>query len=42
MSGYSRDIIGRHGIIGKEVDFIQKPFSPRELTRKIREILDRK
>lgn len=40
MSGYSESMIGKHGIVGTEINFIQKPFSPYELTRKIRESLD--
>lgn len=41
MSGYMDDALGEHGLGGEEVDFIQKPFSPRVLAQKVREILDR-
>ncbi|MBW2047250.1 MAG: PAS domain S-box protein [Deltaproteobacteria bacterium] len=41
MSGYTDDIIADHGILEKDVDLIQKPFSKKELASKVREILDR-
>ena len=41
MSGYLDDALGEHGLAPDHVDFIQKPFSPRELALKVREILDR-
>lgn len=41
MSGYTEDVIAHHGVLEKGVDFIQKPFSARNLTEKVREVLDR-
>lgn len=41
-SGYMNDRLMRHGVSEKEVDFIQKPFAPDVLARKVREMLDRK
>jgi PAS domain S-box-containing protein len=41
MSGYTNDIIHKKGILEVGMDFIQKPLSPDELLRKVREILDR-
>jgi len=41
MSGYTGEIIAQHGILEKDVFFIQKPFTKEELTRKVRDLLDR-
>ncbi len=41
MSGYTDDAIVRHGVAVRDVDFIQKPFAPDALTRRVRAILDR-
>ena len=40
MSGYTADIIAHHGVIDEGMEFIQKPFSKKDLERKLREILD--
>ena len=40
MSGYIGDDVLRQGIQEKEVAFLQKPFAPLTLARKVREILD--
>lgn len=42
MSGYTDDIIARHGVLEKETHFIGKPFSPSTLAVKIRETLEAK
>ncbi len=42
MSGYTDHSIVEHGILNEKTNFIQKPFSPEFLARKVREILDRK
>ncbi len=41
-SGYSGDVIGEDGLLAKGVEFIQKPYRPEELARRIRAALDRK
>ncbi|MCP4342771.1 MAG: response regulator, partial [Desulfobulbaceae bacterium] len=40
MSGYSANVIARNGVLDKGVNFIQKPFSMKELGAKVREVLD--
>jgi CheY-like chemotaxis protein len=40
MSGYTADVIARHGVLDAGIAFIQKPFSKKELAKKIREVLD--
>ena len=40
VSGYTSDIIATHGVLDKGVNFLQKPFSVKELSRKVREVLD--
>ncbi|MEN6473306.1 MAG: PAS domain S-box protein [Syntrophaceae bacterium] len=40
MSSYAGDVIAHHGIAPELVHFIQKPFSFRALTEKVREALD--
>ena len=41
MSGYTDDSIGDHGVLQEGTNFIEKPFTAAELTRKVREVLDR-
>ena len=39
MSGYTADVIANRGVLEKEVQFIQKPFSIKDMAVKIREAL---
>jgi len=39
MSGYTDDSIVRHGVLESEMAFLEKPFTPESLTRKIREVI---
>jgi two-component system, cell cycle sensor histidine kinase and response regulator CckA len=40
MSGYTDDAIGHHGLLASDVHFIHKPFSVKQLARKVRTVLD--
>jgi len=40
MSGYTENIIAPHGVLEEGFFFVQKPFSLKELARKVREALD--
>jgi CheY-like chemotaxis protein len=40
MSGYTQDTIMRHGMLTREVFFIEKPFDPVTLAGKVRRVLD--
>jgi two-component system cell cycle sensor histidine kinase/response regulator CckA len=40
MTGYTDDVVVRHGVTQTGAHLIEKPFSPASLTRKVREILE--
>ena len=40
MSGYTANVIAHHGVLEEGVNFIQKPFSAKELAFKVRGALD--
>ncbi len=42
VSGYTDDVILRLGLAQAEVTFLQKPFTPTTLARKVRDVLDQK
>jgi CheY-like chemotaxis protein len=35
MSGYSADLIARHGILHGDANYLQKPFTPADLISKL-------
>jgi YesN/AraC family two-component response regulator len=39
VSGYTDDTIVRHGVLEPGLAFLQKPFSPKTLARKVGEVL---
>jgi PAS domain S-box-containing protein len=41
MSGYTDNAVLNHGVLATDAAFIQKPFSPATLSRKVRETLER-
>ena len=40
MSGYTEDAIARHGVLDPGTAFLEKPFTPHSLAKKVRELLD--
>jgi hypothetical protein len=39
-SGYTADVMEGHGKLDKNLHFIAKPFMPKELLMKIREVIE--
>jgi FixJ family two-component response regulator len=40
MSGYTDDAVARQGGLNTATFFLQKPFTPAQLAKKVREALD--
>ncbi len=40
ISGYTADVIDHHGVLDKEINFLQKPFAVQALVEKVRFVLD--
>jgi PAS domain S-box-containing protein len=42
LSGYTDDAIAHHGVLEAGIELLHKPFTPDTLTRRVREILDKR
>jgi two-component system sensor histidine kinase EvgS len=42
MSGYTANVIAHRGVLDRGINFIQKPFSKKDLALKVREVLEKK
>jgi CheY-like chemotaxis protein len=42
MSGYTADVVIHRGVLDDGINFIQKPFSVKDIAVKVREVLDAK
>jgi CheY-like chemotaxis protein len=40
MSGYTDDALAHHGVLDESLSFLEKPFSPAKLAKKVREVFD--
>jgi DNA-binding NtrC family response regulator len=40
MSGYTDDAVAHRGVFDSDSEFIEKPFTPDGLARKVREVLE--
>ena len=40
ISGYTEDVIGQHGVLKPGTNFLSKPYRPKSLLKKLKEILD--
>jgi two-component system, cell cycle sensor histidine kinase and response regulator CckA len=40
ISGYTSEAIAKHGVLEPRAKFLGKPFTPDDLLRKVREVMD--
>ena len=40
VSGYTNDALQHRGILNADIEYLAKPFSPVDFTRRVRSILD--
>jgi len=40
ISGYTSDAIVHHGVLDENIAFLEKPFTPAGIARRVRELLD--
>ena len=40
VSGYTDDALADHGALGPGISFLEKPFSPKQLAQRVREVLE--
>jgi len=40
MSGHTTNVIAHRGVLDRDIEYLQKPFTPEILARKVRELLD--
>jgi two-component system cell cycle sensor histidine kinase/response regulator CckA len=40
-SGYTEDVVAHHGVLEVGLEFLGKPYSPLDLAKKVREVIDR-
>ncbi len=42
MSGYTNDVIAHHGMLEKGINFIQKPLTIETLSKKVKEVIEKR